>query len=141
MSISEIVKSKFKREEFTLFSDNTFCMDAVVTDDVFEDAVLKPSGITMEQYQLMQKHTNELQDEIAVQMFPRVKKHFENNPTLKSVQVHYPILRTEGHELINSIVVHKADDDKIEINSRVERDESYVSLSAEVIKLYEEINN
>ncbi len=110
--------------------------------NLFDDAVLKPSGITMEQYQLMQKHTNELQDAIAIKLKNVTDQHFNSEPDLTSIRVHFPILHLKGeHELVNHIHLYKGPNNSTKVTSRIGRDESYVGLSAEVIKLYEEINN
>ena len=122
---------------FTKFNESTNAMLVIDASNVFEQSVLKPAGITLDQYNLMQQRTNQLQDAIALSVKPDIEEAFKDNPELTNIQVHCTIHRTDEHELINHLTIK----DGFKVNSRIGRDESYVGLSADVIKLYEEINN
>lgn len=126
---------------FTKFNESTNAMLVIDAIDVFEQAVLKPAGITLDQYNLMQQRANQLQDTIALSVKPDIEEAFKDNPELTNIHVHCTIHRKDEHELINHLTVTKEREGGFKVGSRVGRDESYVGLSAEVIKLYEEINN
>lgn len=126
---------------FTKFNESTNAMLVIDASDVFEQAVLKPTGITLDQYNLMQQRTNQLQDAVALSVKPDIEEAFKDNPELTNIQVHCTIHRTDEHELINHLTITKEREGGFKVNSRIGRDESYVGLCAEVIKLYEEINN
>ena len=126
---------------FTKFKEPTKAMLVIDASDVFEQAVLKPAGISLDQYNLIQQYTNQLQDAIALSVKSDIEEAFKDNPELTNIQVHCMIHRTDEHELINHLTITKEREGGFKVNSRIGRDESYVGLSAEVIKLYEEINN
>jgi len=98
------IKEAFEKEviQFTFEKDDNNAKQVLgtikTTDDFFEDHILKPCGVTLEQYQQVHNNIKELADVVAVKIKPLVMSHL-NKDTCEFVTTRFDVTPEQTLEI------------------------------------------